>query len=345
MHHTRSVLKYVGRRVVFWLFSIFGAFAVTFLFFHLIPGNPVEAFIGTLAMKAGSGGATGGAQAGATPQQVQAYIQMFGLDKPLPVQFYLYLKNLLLKGDMGLSLMVFPDHAQVPIMQALPWTIGLLGVSTVIAWLLGVVVGGLLGWQRDSAAGKVLTVLALAFRQIPNYLMALFLLLVVGYGLQWLPTRGAYTALSEKTFTLPFIWDVIRHAMLPGMSVVIVALAGWVISSRSLIISILGEDFLLFAEAKGLSPSRIFSAYALRNVLLPQVTALGMSLGFVVNGLYLVEWFYTYPGMGWNFVRAINYLDYNVIQGTVFISICAVLTANLVIDLALPLVDPRVRSG
>jgi peptide/nickel transport system permease protein len=339
--HTHSVLRYIVRRVVNWLLSVLGAFTIAFLFFHIVPGDPIGGMIGMMASQQSAayteslGGQT----------MIDAYKEMFGLDQPLYVQYYLYFKNLLLKGDMGLSLMVFPDHAQVPIFDALPWTIGLLGVSTIIAWLLGVLIGGVLGWLQDSAISRVLAVLSMAFQQIPSYLMALFLLLTLGYGLRLFPTRGAYTPLRTQELTLSFILDVVRHAMLPGLAVVVVSFAGWVISSRSLIISILGEDYLIFAKAKGLTAGRIFSAYALRNALLPQVTGLGMSLGFIVNGAYLVENFYAYPGMGWVFVRAIAGLDYNVIQGIVFISITAVLTANLLIDLVLPLVDPRVQLG
>jgi peptide/nickel transport system permease protein len=175
--------------------------------------------------------------------------------------------------------------------------------------------------------------------------MALFLLLSLGYGLRLFPTRGAYTPLRTPELSFSFIADVVQHAILPGLAVVVVSFAGWVISSRSLIISILGEDYLVFAKAKGLRAGRIFRHYALRNALLPQVTGLGMSLGFIVNGAYLVENFFAYPGMGWVFVQAIAALDYNVIQGIVFISITAVLTANLLIDLVLPLVDPRVQLG
>jgi peptide/nickel transport system permease protein len=338
---SRSALHYIVRRLVNWLLSVIGAFTIAFLFFHIVPGDPVGGMIGMLstqqseAYTEGIGGQT----------MVEAYKEMFGLDQPLHMQYYLYFKNLLLHGDMGLSLLVFPDHAQVPILDALPWTIGLLGVSTIIAWLLGVVIGGVLGWLQDSPISRVLAVLSMAFQQIPSYLMALFLLLSLGYGLRLFPTRGAYTPLRTPDLSLSFISDVVRHAMLPGLSVVVVSFAGWVISSRSLIISILGEDYLIFAKAKGLKPGHIFRSYALRNALLPQVTGLGMSLGFIVNGAYLVENFYAYPGMGWVFVQGIAALDYNVIQGIVFISITAVLTANLLIDLLLPLVDPRVQLG
>jgi peptide/nickel transport system permease protein len=339
--HTRSVLRYVVRRLLNWALSVWGAFTIAFLFFHLVPGDPISGMIGLLA----SQGAEVAAQDLGGETMVEAYKRMFGLGEPVYVQYYLYFKNLILHGDMGLSLLVFPDHAQVPIFKALPWTIGLLGVSTVMAWLLGVVVGGVLGWLHDSPISRILAVLSMAFQQIPSYLMALFLLLSLAYGTKLFPTRGAYTPLRTPAFTLSFISDVVHHAILPSLSVVVVSFAGWVITSRSLIVSILGEDYLIFAKAKGLKAGRIFRSYALRNALLPQVTGLGMSLGFIVNGAYLVENFYAYPGMGWVFVRAIAALDYNVIQGIVFISITAVLTANLLIDLILPLVDPRVQLG
>ena len=336
----KSLLRYLARRTAFWLLSILGAFTFTFFIFHLIPGDPVTAFIGALAAK--PGGAIAASAVG-TEGTVQAYIRMFGLDRPLPEQLFIYFRNLILHGDMGLSLMVFPDHAQKPIMEALPWTVGLLGLATIISWTLGVIIGGYLGWKRDSPVSKALFVFSLGLQQIPNYLMALTLLLSLAYGLKWFPTRGAHTPLQQPSLSLPFIWDVVRHGALPALSVVVVSLAGWAISSRALIISILGEDYLVFAEAKGLPKSRVFYSYALRNALLPQVTSLGMSLGFIVNGAFLVEWFFTYPGIGWTFVRAISYLDFNVILGIVLISITAVLSANLVIDLVLPLIDPRIQ--
>jgi peptide/nickel transport system permease protein len=339
--HTRSVVKYIVQRLLNWLLSVLGAFTIAFLFFHIVPGDPIGGMIGMLASQQSAAYTEG--MGGET--MVEAYKEMFGLNQPLYMQYFLYFKNLFLHGDMGLSLLVFPDHAQVPIFDALPWTIGLLGISTVIAWLLGVVVGGVLGWLQDSAISRILAVLSMAFQQIPSYLMALFLLLSLGYGLRLFPTRGAYTPLRTPELTLSFLSDIVRHGILPGLSVVVVSFAGWTISSRSLIVSILGEDYLVFAKAKGLTPGRIFRSYALRNALLPQVTGLGMSLGFIVNGAYLVENFYAYPGMGWVFVQAIAALDYNVIQGIVFISITTVLTANLLIDLVLPLVDPRVQLG
>lgn len=341
----RATLLYVVRRVISWLVSVLGAFAIVFFLFHSIPGNPLAAFLGALATRYGGAGKAAQVGGTASASMIEAYIRMFGLDKPIPEQFYLYMKNLLTKGDMGLTLINFPHHAQVPIMQALPWTIGLLGMATLIAWTLGVMLGGVLGWRRDSRVSRVVTIFAIAFQQVPSYLLALFLLLTLGYGLAWFPTRGAYTALSQLSLTLPFIWDVIIHSILPALAVVIASLAGWLVSSRSLIISILGEDYLIFAEATGLPNGQIFRSYALRNALLPQVTALGMSLGFVVSGAYLVEYFFSYPGIGWLFVRAIGYLDYSVIQGILFISISVVLTANLILDLVLPLLDPRIQSG
>ncbi len=333
-----SILVYVLKRLLKYVGGIFFAFTVSFWLFRSIPGNPIQGMMSQLTtqyvpLHQGSAAT------------VKAYTTMFGLDQPIYVQYLLFLKNAFLHGDLGLSLIAFPVHSQVLILQALPYTLGLFGTATLIAWALGVLFGALLGWRRDSKLGKVLAALAIAFSQIPYYILAIFLLLLLAFVLNWLPASGAYTPFSKAGFTLDYILDLIRHAALPGLSVVIVALLGWLISSRALIISILGEDYLLYAEAKGLQPGRIFSAYALRNALLPQVTGLAMSLGFVVNGAYVVESMFLYPGVGGVFVQAVHLRDFNTLQGVVLMSIVAVLTANLLIDLLLPLVDPRVRPG
>src|SRR5215813_97231 len=161
----------------------------------------------------------------------------------------------------------------------------------------------------------------------------------------WLPARDAYPANLTPSLTLEFIGGLIKHGTLPALSIVIVGVAGWIISTRSLIVSILGEDYLLYAQSKGLPPRRIFTHYALRNALLPQLTGLAISLGFIVNGALLVETLFNYPGLGFLLVRATQILDYNTAQGIILISIASVLTANFLLDLTLPLVDPRIRRG
>jgi peptide/nickel transport system permease protein len=230
-------------------------------------------------------------------------------------------------------------------MRALPWTIGLLGLSVLISWVFGIILGGIVGWVRASPLSNALTTFAIAFSQVPQYIVALMLLFLFAFTLSWLPTRNAYPANLTPAFTPEFIVGVVKHGLLPAMGIVLVSVSGWMLSTRSLVVSILGEDYLLYAQAKGLPRRNIFFHYVLRNALLPQLTALAISLGFIVNGALLVETLFNYPGLGSLLVTAVGILDFNTIQGIVLISIFSVLTANLILDLALPLIDPRVRTG
>jgi len=227
----------------------------------------------------------------------------------------------------------------------LPWSIGLLSVSILISWVLGIIAGTLVGWRRGTKFDTTLLSFSLFMSTLPRYLLAILLVLVFGYGLTFFPTGGAYAASLSKGFNLPFILSVIKHAILPGMSFVLVSTFAWLITSRAITVTILGADYLLYAQAKGLKRSRIFRRYVLRNSLLPQVTGLAMSIGSAVSGFYLVEMIFRYPGMGSLLALAVQALDYNTIQGIVFISIVTVLSANLAIDIMYPFIDPRIGSG
>lgn len=332
------LLTYLVRRLLTYLLTIFGSFTVAFIFFRMIPGNPLGALINSMRQQYSY-------TIPDADKMIEEYEKLLGINGSWFEQYIRYISNVFLRFDFGPSLTAFPTHAQVLILQALPWTIGLLGVSIIIAWILGVVLGGLVGWQRNFPGSQLITTLAIGFSQIPQYFVALLLIFLFAYTLLWLPARGAYPATETPNLSLRFILGLIRHGALPALSIVLVSISGWLISTRSLMISILGEDYLLFAQAKGLKPRYIFSRYALRNALLPQLTGLAISLGFIMNGSFLVEYIFTYPGIGTLFVNAIGILDYNTVQGIVLISIVAVLTANLILDLLLPLVDPRIRLG
>jgi len=339
--------KYFIRRLGAFLFAVWGAYTIAFAFFHLIPGDPINVLVATMGQTYGATGAqvTAAYNAESGEAMAEAFRARFGLDRSLPEQYVLYLRNILLRGELGPSLLDFPNDAKVLILRALPWTIGLLGVSVVIAWTLGLVVGVLVGWLRDTVFGNTVIAVSLGLAQVPSYLMALFLILSLAYGLALFPGMWAYDPTLTPGLNWAFIVSVIQHSFLPAASIVIVTLAGWIISTRSLVVGILGEDYLVYARAKGLPNNRVLNRYVLRNALLPQVTGLGMSLGFALNGSLLVEALFVYPGLGRLLQVAIQSLDYNVVQGIILISIVAVLAANLVIDLILPLVDPRVRYG
>ncbi|MCB0139183.1 MAG: ABC transporter permease [Caldilineaceae bacterium] len=335
---SRPLLMYLLRRLATYVLTIFGSFTVAFIFFRMMPGNPLGALITTMRQQYSY-------TIPDADKMIEEYERLLGINGNWFEQYVRYVSNVVLRFDLGPSLTAFPTHAQVLIFQALPWTIGLLGISVILAWFIGLVLGGIVGWRRNFPGSELITTLAIGFSQIPQYFVALLLIFLFAYTLLWFPARGAYPATMQPGLTLTFLLGLLRHSFLPALSIVVVSVSGWLISTRSLMISILGEDYLLFADAKGLRPGYIFSRYALRNALLPQLTGLAISLGFIMNGAFLVEYIFTYPGIGTLFINAIGILDYNTVQGIVLISIVAVLTANLLLDLLLPLVDPRIRLG
>jgi peptide/nickel transport system permease protein len=208
---------------------------------------------------------------------------------------------------------------------------------------MGNILGALVGWRRDTKLDRAVLTLALGFSQIPFYVLAVILALVFGYILAWLPAYGGHSSTLYPSLTLEFILSAIEHTILPSLSIVITSLFGWVISMRAMLITVLGEDYLLFAQAKGLRKTRIFNRYAFRNALLPQVTGLAMSLGFIFGGALIVEKIFAYPGVGFVFAMALNWMDYNTINACLITTIFTVLTANLLIDLLYPLIDPRIQ--
>lgn len=332
------IVSYYLRKFFAYVFTIWGAFTITFFLFRLLPANPVDAWVKTLERQYSKQSAGGGADVAAF------YKEQFGMNGSLGEQYVRYMYNVFFKGDLGPSFINFPNKVQDLIGQRLPWTILLLGTSVLLAWVVGLIVGLFTGWFRDTRASGFITNVSIALSQVPPYLIALFLVLLLGYTLKVLPTRGAWDAQFAIGFNLPFILSALSHAILPATAIVTVSIAGWILSTRSLIVTLLGEDYLQYAEAKGLKPANIMRRYALRNVMLPQVTGLALTLGAAMNGALLVEVLFIYPGVGELMARAIQYFDFNTMNGIILISILSVMTASLLVDLALPLVDPRIRT-
>jgi len=332
------LLSYYLRKLLTYLFTVWGAFTIAFFVFRLLPVNPIDAWIKSLERQY-SAKVTGG------EQMVNYYKEQFGLNGTLGEQYVRYMYNVLIKQDLGPSFVNFPTPVQELIMQRLPWTILLMGTSVVLSWVLGLVIGMLAGWFRESRLSGTITNISVALSQIPPYLVAVFLILLLRYQLRILPYRGAWDAQYPIGFTWEFISSALVHALLPATSIVLVSVAGWILSTRSLIITLLGEDYLTYAEAKGLKPWNVMRRYALRNAMLPQATALALTLGFVMNGQLLIELLFVYPGIGELLSRGIQLFDFNTIMGVILLSIVSVMTASLLVDLALPLIDPRIRTA
>jgi peptide/nickel transport system permease protein len=334
----RKVLGYYARKLFFYVFTIWGAFTITFFLFHSLPTNPVDSWIASLATQYAATSDVG-------QEMLDHYREMFGLTGTIWQQYTRWIYNVLVKQELGPSFVNFPDPVEQLILKRIPWTLGLLSVSILTAWVLGLLVGGVAGWFRDSIISEALTNLSIALSRVPPYLIAVFLVLFLGYQWKILPTRGAFDpGLYVKGWNWGFIKSVIQHSILPALAIVTVSVSGWILSTRSLVVSILGEDFLLYADAKGLKPQNILVRYALRNTMLPQATGLALTLGSMMSGQLLIEIMFVYPGLGELTSLALTLFDFNTLQGIILISIFTVMTASLVVDLVLPFIDPRIRT-
>ncbi len=333
----QPLLRYVLKKIFTYIFTIWGAFTIAFVLFRSMPTNPVDSWIKSLQQQYAVNMEGG-------DKMVEYYKEQFGLNGTIWEQYYRYMYNIVVKQDLGPSFINFPTPVQDLLMQRLPWTLALMGVSVVTAWILGILIGGTAGWFRGSRLSDAITNISITLSQIPPYLIAIFLVLFLAYRLKLFPTRGAYDAQFAIGFNWPFIASVLKHSFLPALSIIIVSLANWILSTRSLIVSILGEDYLMYAEAKGLRPFDIMTRYALRNALLPQAMGLALTLGFMMSGQLLIEMLFVYPGIGELMMRAIQVFDFNSMMGVIILSIFSVMTASLFVELLLPVIDPRIRK-
>jgi peptide/nickel transport system permease protein len=324
---------YLIRRVGMFLFTIWLSATLMFAIPQLAPGDPTAAMISRLSAQQGF--------VEGSEQLIGAWRARFGLDEPLPVQYLRNLRNLI-TFDFGYSLSQFPVQVEDMIVQAIPWTIGLLIVATIISFLLGSLIGALMAWHRTPGLLRLFLPLTLTFTSIPFYILGIVLIYVFAFGLEWLPIAGAYGRGVEPGVNWEFIKSVVVHGTLPALSIIIASMGFWALGMRGMMITVAGEDYLTLARAKGLNPFRILFRYEVRNAILPQVTALALSLGSIVGGTVLVEYVFGYPGMGYLLYRAIANSDYTVIQGVVFILIVTSASAVLLIDLLYPFFDPRI---
>lgn len=335
--NSHPLLRYGLRRVGLYLVELWGALTVAFFFFRLMPGDPVRTLLQQIQQQYSSNSVQANAEV------LQRYRTEFGLDGNLFEQYLRYLKNLVLHQNLGPSLISYPTPASEVVARSLPWTIGLMGTTAVLSWVIGVAAGAVVGWYRGRRGAEAMTTVSIALSQVPFYFVALVLVYVFAYQFAVLPDRAAYDSQITPGWSPAFIGSVLEHATLPALSMVLIGMLAWLLSTRMLMVPVLGEDFLLYAEAKGLKPREVLVKYALRNCYLPQVTAFGIGLGFIFNGNVLVEQLFSYPGLGSTLITAINQLDFNTILAVTDMSIFGVLTANLLLDLVLPLLDPRVK--
>jgi peptide/nickel transport system permease protein len=325
---------YVAKRFLVFLLIIWLAATLNFFLPRLGGQDPVA----TKLMQEAS---LGGYVHAGIEEMAKSYQQKFGLDKPLWRQYLNYVADVS-RGDLNYSIAHYPRTVGSMIRDALPWTVGLLGLTTLFSFAAGTFLGALLAWPGAPRWMRWLMPPLWALHAIPFFLLGLVLMYLFAFQVQWLPIFGGYSAGASPGLTLGFMLDVLRHAVLPALSIVLVSVGGWALAMRGMMVTTMGEDYVTFAEAKGLRSATIFTRYCIRNAILPQTTGLALALGQILSGAVLVEVVFGYPGIGGLLFQAIEESDFFLIQGIVFTVIVALGFATFVLDVLYPWLDPRI---
>ena len=325
---------YIARRFAVFLLIVWLAASLNFFLPRLSGQDPVRT---KLLAEAQLGGYI---QAG-IEDMVKEYNQKFGLDKPLWRQYVSYLGDTA-RLDFNFSMSNYPRTVRDMIAEALPWTIGLLGMTTLLSFAIGTLLGALLAWPGAPRWMRYVMPPLWALHAIPFFLLGLILMYLLAFQWQLLPIFGGYSPGAAPGFNFRFILDVLAHATLPALSIILVATGGWALGMRGMMVTTMGEDYVTFAEAKGLRASTIFLRYCVRNAILPQTTALALALGQILSGAVLVEVIFGYPGIGALLFQAIRENDHFLIQGIVFTVIVALGLTTFILDIIYPWLDPRI---
>lgn len=333
----RILKRYIIPRIIQFFVVVFIGITITFIVPRFTPLDPVQMTINRVASY--------GAQyldAETLEHLKQTLTDLYGLKGTIFEQ-YVRFWNRLLHGDFGPSLAMFPTPVIEVISNSIPWTLGLLIMSILIAWLVGNFIGGIAGYFSEKRWAKVLSVIAATIYPIPYYFMALVLIIVFGYLIPVFPIIGGLSIGMQPSFSFGLIIDLIKHAFLPSLSLIIVGIGWWFLSMKALSSTTKSEDYVQYAEAAGIPQSKILFGYVMKNSMLPQVTNLALSLGGVFNGALVTEYFFAYPGIGQILYMAVTNGDFNLMMGISVFSIFTIASAALLIDLVYPLIDPRVR--
>ena len=325
-----GVLRVLARRGAFYALAGWVAITLNFLIPRLMPGDPAAALFARL-------------QGQLQPEAMAALRLTLGLsDAPLWRQYIDYIGNLA-QGELGRSVAFYPAPVTEVIGSGLLWTSFLAGGSLIISFTLGAGLGALAAWRRGGWLDQLGPPLLSLIGAFPYFWVAMAAAWLLGFQAGWFPLRHAWDPGLSPSLSWTFIESVISHAVLPASTLVIASLGGWALGMRNTTIAVLGEDYIQYARARGLSPGRVFVHHALRNAALPNLTGFGMALGFVLSGALLTEIVFAYPGQGYLLITAVRAQDHPLMQGLFLTITLAVLGANFTVDALTALLDPRVR--
>ncbi|MBW0253647.1 ABC transporter permease [Cellulomonas sp. PS-H5] len=323
--------RFIGRRVAFYLFTLWAAITINFFVPRLMKGDAVDNYLAR--------------NRGMSPEAADALRALLGLDSDRSLwQQYVDYLGMLARGDLGIAI----THGLQPVGQvianALPWTVGLIGLATVISFLIGTVGGAVVGWRRGSRLDALIPVTTF-LSTVPYFWIGLMAISVFAVTLGWFPIGKAYGIGTTPGLSLEFAGQVIRHGTLPLATIVVASLGGWMLGMRNMMLTVLDEDYVTVAQAKGMPNRRVLWRYAARNAVLPQIQSFALSIGFIVGGAIIVEQVFSYPGVGKMLLDATNAKDYALMQGGFLVIVLAVLIANILADVAYAVLDPRTRQS
>ena len=323
-------MPFIVRRVIFYLVAAWVALTINFFIPRAMPGNAVESVMSKFP--------------NLQPSAYKALQALLGVGHPgsLWAQYWAYLGNVF-HLNFGTDVTNYPASVSSLLAQTIPWTITLVGTATVIAFLAGTVLGVIAGWRHGGWLDRVLPGL-MFFQAVPYFFLALILLELLAVRGHLFPVGQGYSGGLVPGWHWDFVSSAIYHSLLPAFTIVIASVAGWMLQMRNVMITTIGEDYMLAAQAKGLSNRRVMFSYAARNALLPQLQGFGLAVGFVVSGAIVMEIVFSYPGIGLLLLNAVTSNDFPLMQAICLVITFAVLLANLLVDLVIVAVDPRVRT-
>ena len=328
-------MRFILRRLGFYVIALWGAITLNYLLPRLMPGEPIDGLLARLSP----------AQLAANPHAIDNLRDSLGFHKEPLLEGYVTYLGQLARGDFGISTSNFPSPVTEVIGRTLPYSIFLVGVSFVVAFLLGTALGMITAWRRGGLADIVLTPLMLAMGAFPAFFTSLVAVYFLGLKWGWFPIQHAYDTGLEPGFHWAFLESVARHAQLPMLVIVAVFTGGWLLSMRNVMIGTVQEDYVAMAHAKGLKDARVMTMYAGRNAILPPLTGFASQFGAAVGGLVFIEFVFSYPGVGLTLQQAALGSDYPLAQALLLVFAVCVLLANLIMDMLYVVLDPRVRTN
>ena len=326
--------KYFLNKLLWFLVTFVFAFILNFTLPRLMPGDPVAGIVSRLAQ--GMSDATG------VRAIYQQYTELFGTNKPILEQFFIYVRNVL-RGDFGYSISMYPRTVADTLKSAIVWTICLQFPAIIVGWLIGNTLGALAAYLRG-AFDKVLMPVSIFVSNFPAFGMAVIFLVIFGVVLEWFPTSGGYGFDMIPTFSWGFMWSVIVHYQLPFWSLVVIAIGGQAIGMRSMSIYELNADYVKYARFMGIKDRKIIG-YVFRNAMLPQIAGLASSIGTMVGGALVAEIVFSYPGLGYTLLNGVMGQDYPLISAATLIITVMLLGANFIIEILYGFIDPRVKAA